>query len=114
MEAQWKRVLNSCVNYQPGRTSRKRKDVMDIQSGARMVENTVIGTSCSQFLGEDIGALQYELEAVPVDVGIVKSKTGGTRYSLLIEEDGNGEFEIARVSSSSSSIWKTGIDRDLV
>ena len=98
----------------PARTSQKRKDVMDIQSGARMVENMVIGTACSQFLGEDIGDLQYKLEAVPVDVGIVKSKTGGTRYSLLIEEDGNGEFEIARVSSSSSSICKTGVDRDLV
>ena len=71
----------------PARTSQKRKDVMDIQSGARMVENMVIGTACSQFLGEDIGDLQYKLEAVPVDIGIVKSKTGGTRYSLLIEED---------------------------
>ena len=44
---------------------------------------------------------------------IVKSKTGGTRYSLLIEEDGRGEFENARYSSSSSSICKTGVDRDL-
>jgi hypothetical protein len=102
----------------PARTSQKRAHLIDLQCANRMVENLAIGTACREFLdcdpfdeGVNDNSDLFTVDSMSSE--IVSSCTGGARYILAFDDDGDGIKRVVTVSSTSSVIRKSGVDLDL-